>query len=96
MSNDEDRDGRSAVAKGYVLASRATSIGMQMVIPVGLGWWADASWKTTPWFLIVGVVFGFATSLLQLIHLAKESASENGGRPSTGEQKVDGGRGGES
>ncbi len=96
MSDDADRDGRSAMARGYVLASRAMSIGLQMVIPVGLGWWADSSWKTAPWLMVVGVVLGFTSALLQLIQLAKESASEEDGPPSAGTQAVDEKRGGGS
>ena len=42
-AKDQNRDGRSAMARGYVLASRAMSIGFQMIIPVGVGWWADSA-----------------------------------------------------
>ena len=73
MSDDQDRDGRSAVARGYVLASRATAIGMQMAIPAGLGWWIDSQWKSTPWFTIAGVVLGFLVGMLEVIRLARES-----------------------
>ena len=85
MSDDENRDGRSATARGYVLASRASSIGLQMAIPTGLGWWVDSTWKTTPWFMIAGVVLGFVVAMLELIKLAKESNradSESSGRRS--------------
>ena len=73
MSDDEGRDGRSPVARGYVLASRASSIGLQMVIPAGIGWWVDVKWKTTPWFTIVGVVLGFIVAMLEIVRLAKDS-----------------------
>ncbi len=90
MSDDENGDGRSATARGYVLASRATSIGLQMAIPTVLGWWADSSWKTTPGFMIAGVVLGFVVAMLELVKLAKDSRrtdSEAGGRRSDKNQE---------
>ena len=72
-NSDDDRDGRSAVARGYVLANRATSIGMQMALPPALGWWADSRFKTGPWLLILGAVIGFSVSLLELIRLSNEN-----------------------
>lgn len=81
MSDDQDRDGRHAMARGYVLASRVMSIGFQMIIPVGLGWWADSSWKTTPWLMLLGVVVGFAVAMMELIQLSRESAPSKKSRP---------------
>lgn len=75
MSDNEDRDGRSATARGYVLASRASSIGMQMAIPTGIGWWLDSMWNTTPWLMIAGVVLGFVAAMIELIQLARDSNS---------------------
>jgi len=75
VSDDQDRDGRHAMARGYVLASRVMSIGFQMIIPVGLGWWADSAWKTTPWLMLLGVVVGFSVAMMELVQLTRESAS---------------------
>lgn len=72
-SSDDERDGRSASARGYVLANRATAIGMQMALPPALGWWADSKFNTSPWLLCLGAVLGFVASLLQLIQLASDS-----------------------
>ncbi len=90
MADDQDRDGRHAMARGYVLASRVMSIGLQMVVPLGLGWWADSAWKTTPWCMILGTVVGFVVAMLELIHLAKESASAEEGRSLTGGNPAEG------
>lgn len=76
MANDEDRDGRSAVARGYVLATRVTSISLQMALPPVVGWWIDGRCGSTPWFTIFGVVLGFTTSMRELLRLAKESESD--------------------
>lgn len=94
MADDQDRDGRHALARGYVLASRVSSIGLQMVVPLGLGWWADSAWKTTPWCMILGAVLGFVIAMLQLIHLARESASSEEGHSSSGGKANTDGQGG--
>ena len=73
--SDDERDGRSAVARGYVLATRVTSIGMQMAFPPLIGWWLDTQFNTVPWLLVIGAFLGFAVSMLELIRLAKESNS---------------------
>lgn len=77
VTDSKDRgnspDGRSALARGYVLASRASSIGLQMAVPAGLGWWVDSYWKTTPAFIIAGVVLGFIAAMVELAQLVKES-----------------------
>lgn len=77
-NSDDDRDGRSASARGYVLATRVTSIGMQMAIPPAIGWWADEKFKTTPLLVILGAVLGFGISMLELVRLARNSNDSKG------------------
>ena len=57
------------------------SIGFQMIIPVGVGWWADSAWKTSPWLMLLGVVFGFVVSMMELMQLARESAPPKKSQP---------------
>ena len=76
--SDDDRDGRNAVARGYVLATRVTSIGIQMALPPTIGWWLDTRWATTPWLTIVGVILGFTVSMLELLKLARDSEDSGG------------------
>ncbi len=71
--SDDHRDGRNSVARGYVIATRVTSIGMQMAFPPLVGYWADAKFNTAPWFVILGAALGFSVSLLELIRFAKDS-----------------------
>ncbi len=71
--SDGDRDGRNSVARGYVVSTRVTSIGMQMAIPPAIGWWADSKFKTEPWLLCLGAVIGFTVSMYELVRLAKDS-----------------------
>lgn len=73
MADDQDRDGRHAAARGYVLASRVMSISLQMALPPSCGWWLDKQFGTAPWFTIAGVVLGFTVSMLELLRLAKDS-----------------------
>lgn len=74
MANGDDhRDGRSDLARGYVLASRATSIGIQMVVPAAIGWWADSRFKTEPWLLVLGTILGFLILIVSVLRLANES-----------------------
>lgn len=84
MADDQDRDDRHAMARGYVLASRVMSIGMQMVVPLGVGWWIDSVWKTAPWCMSLGAILGFVVAMLELIHLAKVSAACDDERASLG------------
>ena len=91
-SDEPEDDGRNAMARGYVLASRVTSIGIQLLIYVGLGWWADSTWKTTPWVMLLGVVVGFVVMLVELLQIAKESAQS----PKTRVHHGGDGRGGDS
>ena len=71
--SDDDRDGRNSVTRGYVLATRVSSIGMQMAIPPAVGWWADSKFNTTPWLLFLGAALGFTVSLLELVKFAKDN-----------------------
>ncbi|MFO1042648.1 MAG: AtpZ/AtpI family protein [Planctomycetaceae bacterium] len=71
-SSDNNRDGRSSAARGYVLASRVTSISIQMALPPGVGWWLDERFSTSPWLMIVGVLLGFSVAMLELLKFAKE------------------------
>ncbi|MCX7408909.1 MAG: AtpZ/AtpI family protein [Planctomycetales bacterium] len=93
-AEDQNQDGRSEMARGYVVASRVMSIGFQMIIPVGVGWWADSAWKTSPWLMLLGVVLGFVVSMMELMQLARESAPPKKSRLLTG-KLVQSGRGGD-
>jgi F0F1-type ATP synthase assembly protein I len=71
--SDDDRDGRNSAAKGYVLATQVMSIGLQMAIPPGIGWWLDQKYSTAPWLTVVGVLFGFSIAMLELLKIAKNN-----------------------
>ena len=43
-----------------------------ILIGVGFGYWADASFDTSPWGLLVGLLFGFGAFVLRLVRLARQ------------------------
>lgn len=63
--------------KRYALLAQA---GMEMVIPLVVGVFADRYLGTTPWLTLIGVVVGFVGGLAHMIvivnKLNKESSSE--------------------
>lgn len=69
MARPPDRD-QNPMAQGYVWASRASSIAFTSVIPAALGYWADKSWNTYPWLVIIGAVLGFGLMMKELFALA--------------------------
>jgi F0F1-type ATP synthase assembly protein I len=69
------KNGRPSAAQSYALASRASSIALQAVLPAGLGYWLDGRWGTQPWLLVVGTVLGFSCMLLELTRLTRPPSS---------------------
>ncbi len=51
-------------ARAYQAASEAV---FAIPIAAGLGYWADRSWETDPWGLLLGLGFGFAAFVLRLL-----------------------------
>ncbi len=41
-------------------------------IGAGFGYWADASFETSPWGLLVGLALGFSAFVLRLVRLARQ------------------------
>lgn len=58
-------------------ATRITSLSMEMVVPALLGLWADQSWGTTPWLLILGACLGLLLAGLHFAQLVKVLAGED-------------------
>lgn len=44
----------------------------------GFGYWADLTWDTSPWGLLIGIGLGFAAMVLRLLRLGKELELESG------------------
>ena len=56
-------DDRSALARAFELGSLATTIALEMVVPIVLGSWLDGWLGTKAVFTIVGGVLGMAGGL---------------------------------
>ncbi len=63
---------------GEVLRSAAPymTLGLQMALAVTvflfIGKYADELWGTTPWLMIIGIVFGFTGSMIKFFRMATE------------------------
>ena len=70
--------GLSPLAAGYMWASKAGNLGLQMILPALLGFWADNHWATRPLFTIIGALLGFGLFMIKLLALVQElSAPES-------------------
>lgn len=67
----EQHPNRPTRNQGYVWASKATNIAAVGVVPPALGYWADRSWGTAPWLLILGGGLGFLMLMLEVQRLSR-------------------------
>jgi F0F1-type ATP synthase assembly protein I len=65
MSDDEPRFGQM----GYLLA--LGQVGIEMVVPIGLGILLDLWLHTAPVFILIGVVVGLVGGLLHMLMILK-------------------------
>ncbi len=70
-------DDRSALARAMELGALATTIAMEMVVPILLGYGLDHWLGTRPVFTIVGAALGMAGGLWHLIRLAGELSGKS-------------------
>ncbi len=71
-------DDRSALSRAIELGSLATTIAMEMVVPIVLGHWLDQWLGTKAVFAIVGAVLGMTGGLWHLIRLAGQMSDKSG------------------
>lgn len=48
-----------------------------ILIGAGLGYWADATFDSAPWGLLVGLVLGFGAFVLRLVRLVRQLEALN-------------------
>jgi F0F1-type ATP synthase assembly protein I len=53
------------LARYFALAQ----VGFEMVVPIGLGWWLDDIFGSTPWLTVVGVILGLSLGIWHLVVL---------------------------
>jgi len=64
---------QSRLGKYYAMAQ----VGMEMVVPIFVGWWADEKLGSRPWLLVLGVILGFGLGLWHLIALSHADSRDD-------------------
>ena len=52
-------------------STRLMAIGLEMAIPAGGGYWLDLRIGTSPLFVILGAMLGFAAGMFHLLQIAQ-------------------------
>ncbi len=71
MGRDEIPDDRSLVARASQLATNATAVAAEMVLPVLIGAWADSRLGSVPLFAILGGTVGVTTGIWSLMRMVQ-------------------------
>ena len=73
MTAEPERQGeRDRVARRQNAAYQgAFEAVMAILIAAGIGYWADEHFETSPRYLLIGVVVGFASFVLRLVRLGR-------------------------
>ncbi len=61
---------RSPVSVAWARASQVTTISLEMVVPVVLGYFADQWLKTGLVFMVIGAIAGLCSGMLSLLRFA--------------------------
>jgi len=56
-------------------------VGMEMVVPIGVGYLADRALGTLPWLAVVGAVLGFVIGIVHLLVLVNKLDRSNASDP---------------
>jgi F0F1-type ATP synthase assembly protein I len=64
-------DERSPMAIAMEWSARITTIGLEMALPAGGGYWLDQRFHTLPVFATVGALLGFAVGFYHLLQMAR-------------------------
>jgi F0F1-type ATP synthase assembly protein I len=67
----EPPDDHSPLADAAEWTARITTICLELLLPIAGGCWLDHWLGTHVLFLIIGVILGFAVSLLSLLQISK-------------------------
>lgn len=52
--------------------SLGTTIAICVAVGVGLGIWADSSWGSSPWGLLIGLVLGTGLAVVSVVKLVRK------------------------
>jgi F0F1-type ATP synthase assembly protein I len=75
---DKPPDDRSPMTIAMEWTARITTIGLEMALPAGGGFWLDRRYHTLPMFAAVGALLGFAVGFYHLLQIARQ---ENAKKP---------------
>lgn len=65
-------DDRSPMSIGLEWSTRLMAIGLEMALPAAGGCWLDLRIGTSPVFVILGTILGFAGGMFHLLQIARE------------------------
>jgi F0F1-type ATP synthase assembly protein I len=69
---DYKPDERLPIAIAMEWSARLMTIGLEMALPAGGGYWLDLQLGTRPVFLILGAMLGFAVGMFHLMQIARQ------------------------
>ena len=65
-------DNRPPMAVAMEWSARITTIGLEMALPAGGGYWLDGRMGTSPLFTALGGILGLVLGMLQLLQMARQ------------------------
>ena len=71
-------DDRSSMAKAASWSAAITTISMEMVVPIALGYWIDTWLGTRVVFVILGAIGGMTLGMFHLVRLISNSPTSKG------------------
>ena len=68
-------ESRSKFAVGMDWATRATSIGLEFVVPALLGAYLDQKFGSSPLCVLLGAFLGFGMGMFHILRIAREGTN---------------------
>jgi len=72
MMTDPEPDDRSPMAAAIEWSARLMTIGLEMALPAFGGYWLDHRFGTSPVFVVLGAMLGFALGMFHLMQIARQ------------------------
>ncbi len=69
----DNSDDRSPLAIAMEWSARLMGISLEMALPAGGGVWLDLRLGTSPVFVILGAMLGFAVGMFHLMQIARQA-----------------------
>ena len=75
MTKDTSDD-RSPMTIAIEWSTLLTAIGLEMALPPAGGYWLDLHVGTSPIFLVLGAMLGFAAGMFHLLRIARQQGPQ--------------------